>query len=409
MNRKSVTSKTPSSVFFSEDLIIEIISLLPVKPLLRFQCVSNSWNTLISNPTFVKFHLKRSKTSPNPQFTLIINHLKHVDYSYKSDWSMVPYPISRLLDNPSTIFVVDSYYGLDNKESSIAGSCNGLICLVGYNFTDPTTEYQENWFRLWNPATRKISQKLGYFRDLHGFVFNFGWDDSRGSFKLVASRFIRDGRTSEVRVFTVGDNIWRKIESFPVLPLGLEWRGRRIGDKYDRCLSLNSTINWLAIHKDIRFNWNYYVKDMTVEDLVIVSLDLGTETYNCYRLPDEPTFGVLEECICLCCSYEVADIVIWQMKKFGIEESWIQFLKISYNILQLDYYCPFLPLFLSKDGDTLLLCSLNNRESILYNLRDNSIQPIEVKVHKTGIDDETLNFVSLKLALDYVESLISIC
>ncbi|CAK8574770.1 unnamed protein product [Lathyrus sativus] len=420
MNAKSNMSRTPLSVFFSADLITEIISLLPVKPLLRFKCVSNSWNTLISDPIFVKLHLKRSTTSPNPQFTLITNHLKpsEGDYSFVSDWSLVPYPISRLLDNPSATFVVDSYYLLDSKESSIAGSCNGLICLVGHNFSNTFTEYHEYWLRLWNPATRKISQKIGYFRELYSFVFNFGWDDSTGSFKVVASRFIRDGHTSEVRVFTIGDNVWRNIQNFPVVPLGLELRGRRIDKGYDYehgCVFSNTTFNWLAVHKDISFNWSYYVKDMIYDDIVIVSLDLGTEMYNCYRLPpgelppEEPTIGVLEECLCLCYSYKGTDIVIWQMEKFGVEKSWIQFLKISYHNLQLDYHFSFLPLFLSKDGDTLVLCSSYNEEAVIYNLRDNSMQRIEVKVHKTIIDDETHNSLCLTLAQSYVESLISIC
>ncbi|XP_058734434.1 F-box/kelch-repeat protein At3g23880-like [Vicia villosa] len=409
---------TSLSVFFPEDLITEIISLLPVKPLLRFKCVSNSWNTLISDPSFVKFHLKRSTTSPNPQFTLITNHLKPLrgDYSFESDWSMVPYPISRLLDNPLATFVVDSYYLLDNKESSIAGSCNGLICLVGHSFTNMFNEYQEYWLRLWNPATRKISQKIGYFRELHSFVFNFGWDDSAGTFKVVASRYIHDGHTSEVRVLTIGDNVWRNIGNLPVVPLGLELRGRRIDKGYEYgCVVSNTSFNWLASHKNMSFNWSYYVNDMTVEDLVIVSLNLGTETYNCYQLPpvelppEEPTIGVLEECLCLCYSYKGTDIVIWLMKKFGVEDSWIQFLKISYHNLQLGYHFSFLPLFLSKDGDTLVLCSSHNEEAILYNLRDNNMQRIEVKVHKTIIDHETHNSLCLTLAQGYVESLISIC
>jgi hypothetical protein len=39
--------------------------------------------------------------------------------------------------------------------------------------------------------------------------------------------------------------------------------------------------NWLAIHNNTLYN-GYDVKDFTVEQFVIVSLDLGTETYNHY-------------------------------------------------------------------------------------------------------------------------------
>ncbi|KAL5072686.1 hypothetical protein RYX36_011670 [Vicia faba] len=426
MNIKSGTTKISTTMFVPHDLITEIISLLPVKPLVRFKCVSNSWNTLISDPTFVKFHLKKSKSSPNPQFTLITKHYKLIafrsayDFDYDCDWSIITYPISRLIDNPSATFVADSYHLLNNKYFSMVGSCNGLICLVHNRITfDYLKISQEFSFRLWNPATRKISQEIGYFREsTHGFVFTFGCDESTDTFKVVAYRFIGDGFTSDVRVFTIGENVWRKIESFPAVPFGLDERGQCITEEPQYgCVFLNSTLNWLASLKYIDWEVSVSDWDFTVEDLVIVSLDLGTETYSQYRLPhgfDEippkkPTIGVLEECLCLCYSYKGTDIVIWQMKKFGVEESWIQFLKISYHVLQLNYDISFLPLFLSPDGDTLVLCSSKNEVAILYNLRDNSMRRIEVKVHKPIVDDGTYNTLYLSLAQGYVESLISIC
>ncbi|KAL5072769.1 hypothetical protein RYX36_011753 [Vicia faba] len=344
-------SKSPSSpVFIPDDLIPQILPSLPVKSLLRFKC---------------------------------------------------------------------------DKEWSMAGSCNGLICLVGYNsisskfFSNRDIIYQDYCLRLWNPSTRKISQKIGYFRDSRGFVFNFGWDDSTCTFKVVASRYIHNSYMKRVvKVLTIGDNVWRNIHYFPVVPLGLGWRGQHLDKGYEYgCVFLHTSFNWLAIRKQVRFNWSYYVNDITVEDIVIVSLDLRTETYNQYRLPqgfdelppEEPTIAVLKGCLCLCCSYKETGIVIWQMNKFGVEQSWIQFLNISNHIVGLDHNISFLPLFLSKDGDTLVLCSSQNEVAILYNLRDNSMQRIEVKVHKTIIDDKTHNSLYLSLAQGYVESLISIC
>jgi len=42
---------------------------------------------------------------------------------------------------------------------------------------------------------------------------------------VVASRYTRDRLTSEVRVFSLGDNVWRNIESFPVVHLNLDYEG----------------------------------------------------------------------------------------------------------------------------------------------------------------------------------------
>ena len=140
--------------------------------------------------------------------------------------------------------------------------------------------YYDYWLRLWNPATRNISPKIGCFR---GFVFNCGCDNSTGTFKVVASRYIDDNHlTSEVRVFSLGDNVWRNIESFPVVPLNLNF------EKFNHTgVFLNGTLNWLAIHNDIPITGYPYraVEFITVEQIVIVSLDLGTETYDQYKLP----------------------------------------------------------------------------------------------------------------------------
>ena len=108
------------------------------------------------------------------------------------------------------------------------------------------------------------------------------------------------------------------------------------------------------------------------------------------------------------------------MKKFGVEEeSWTQFLKISYQNLQLDYdfswntlkyHLRFIPLLLDEDGDTLTLHSNDNeeREAILYNWKDNRVVQTGVTVHKTIIDNRTNNYLCWHLAKGHVESLVSI-
>jgi F-box interacting protein len=419
-----------SPAFFSDDLLTEFLSLLPVKSLLRFKCVSNPWNTLISDPNFVKFHLKKSK-SQNPQFTLFTYHVKDMyrrlgwifsDDGPESDNSIIPYPISRLLDNPSFTLFADSNSLLNQKDCSrIAGSCNGLICLTGHRSADG--ECYDYWLRLWNPATRNISPKIGCFRDSGWFVFNFGCHNSTGTFKVVAARYSHDQLTTDVRVFSLGDNVWRNIESFPVVPIGLTYEESRHIDVF-----LNGTLNWLAIHNDIPIPWYHHpaANDITVEQIVIISLDLRTETYHQYRLPQgfdevspaEPTICVLGDCLCFSYSHKETDFIIWQMKEYGVEESWTRFLKISYHDLQLDYdfsndslkyHLRLVPLFLSEDGDTLILHSTQESKTIVYNWRDNRVERTGVTVHKTSIDDETINRIYWEMAKGFVESLISIC
>jgi len=87
---------------------------------------------------------------------------------------------------------------------------------------------------------------------------------------------------------------------------------------------------------------------------------------------------------------------MWQMKDFGVKESWIQLFKISYNNLSIRKgfnWSELLPLYLSKNGDTLVLAKGN--KAYFYNCIDNKIVEI-------GITDE----IDWSRAKDYIESLV---
>ncbi|MCI68992.1 F-box protein, partial [Trifolium medium] len=51
--RRRRSDAANSSVFLPMELIIEILSLLSVKDIVRFKCVSKSWNNLTSDSNFV--------------------------------------------------------------------------------------------------------------------------------------------------------------------------------------------------------------------------------------------------------------------------------------------------------------------------------------------------------------------
>jgi len=100
------------------------------------------------------------------------------------------------------------------------------------------------------------------------------------------------------------------------------------------------------------------------------------------------------------------------------EGIWCWRVKISYHDLQLDYdfsnnslkyYLRFVPLFHSKDGDTLVLRSSQEREAILYNWRDHRVERTSVTVHKTSIDVGTTSYLCWDFGKGFVESLIWIC
>jgi hypothetical protein len=72
------------------------------------------------------------------------------------------------------------------------------------------------------------------------------------TYKVVVSRYIHDQLTSEMKVLSFGDNVWRNIESFPTIPLHLDYRG--LGRSWYDGMFFSGTLNWLAIHNNTLYN-----------------------------------------------------------------------------------------------------------------------------------------------------------
>ncbi|EEF44178.1 ubiquitin-protein ligase, putative [Ricinus communis] len=201
-----------------EDLIVEILSRVPVKPLLRFKCVSKSWNSIISDPRFAKLQLKRAKENSN----ISCNRLLLSTWSPRSlDFeAFCDDDLSNTITNVSFPAIVK---GPPTFYVRILGSCDGLVCLLD----DYGTMF------LWNPTTRQYKElpkpKGAVYRMfLHGIGYNFSTDDYGVVF---ASRFTDDGNEeTTVELYTLKNNTWRKIEDVDSTPepsgrSGIFWNG----------------------------------------------------------------------------------------------------------------------------------------------------------------------------------------
>ncbi|KEH27172.1 F-box/kelch-repeat protein At3g23880 [Medicago truncatula] len=264
------------------------------------------------------------------------------------------------------------------------------------------------WFYVWNPATRTISDKFGFLRDYRDstFVFSVGCDYLTGTYKVVALHIGKNKEKeienkslwrSKVKVFNSGDNCWRNIRSFPFVPI--------LGNDG---VHFSGTINWLAIHSDyapIEVGGTFKTLIGPVEKCVIVSLDLLTETYTQFLLPtgfkelpyDKPSVRVLMDCLCFSHDFKGTEFVIWMMKEFGVQESWTQLFRIEYVNLQIHTMNgdTLLPLYFSKNGDTLIFTTEITNKVFIYNRRDKTVE--------ITIFDNRIRWTS---AIEYVESLV---
>lgn len=220
--------------------------------------------------------------------------------------------------------------------------------------------------------------------------FGFGYDNSSDTYKVVA--VILGSKNIIVKVHSMGDNCWRKILSFPEFPILGQIDG----------IFLSGTLNWLALGvPGSSYDWD----TVTVDQLVIFSLDLEKETYKQMLLPSgldevphcEPRLGIFRDRLCFFHYYKVNCFVVWQMEEFGIEKSWTQLINVSYQHLQIDRdaYHPLLPLCTSEDGDVVVLANNGDFEAILYYWKNRRVERIDIPNNKIWMD-----------AKDYVQSLV---
>ncbi|PNX76989.1 F-box protein [Trifolium pratense] len=367
------------------------------------QVVNKFFNTLVFDPHLVQMHLNKSTRRNSQQLALTcFGDHNLVDLNNVEDWSssLITLSIPYLLKNPLTFFHrPEPYYALTEHAQhifqAIVGSCNGLLCVFG------RSSRYDQWLYFWNPAMRKESKKFTLFFDIvsnPNFNFSFGYDNSTQTYKVAAFYLeMKPGCNpkSVIKVFSLGDNCWRDIQCLPVVPL---YCLLDVNNFYNDGVHLNGTINWFALRDD-SIDLNSH--DFALYKCVILSLDLTTETYTKLLLPRgldkvpdyPPQLVVLMDCLCFCLDFEKTHFVIWQMKDFGVQESWLQLFKISYeNFAQVN----LLPLYLSENGDTLVLANDKQDEAFIYNCRDNKVEKIRIA-----------NRIKWSEAKNYVESLVS--
>jgi len=145
---------------------------------------------------------------------------------------------------------------------------------------------------------------------------------------------------------------------------------------------VNGSVNWLAHHN---LNCHLYEREnVTINQLLILSFDLRTETCKYMLLPDGTTavsqelltLVVLRGCLCFYYNHVKTHFVLWEMKEFGVQESWTQLVNVSYVHLQFGEFLNWLllPVCLSENGDVVMLVCEEEYDAIMYNQKDGIVE-----------------------------------
>ncbi|XP_057440634.1 F-box/kelch-repeat protein At3g23880-like [Lotus japonicus] len=300
------------------EIVEEIIIRLPVKFISQLRCVCKSWNALISDPKFARRHLRRF----NRRILIVRFENSH----------FMSYPLPSVLNAATTGGTrLDNPLKYGNRDYSIIGSCDGIICCSNFSIE------LGHSFVVWNPSIRKLWELPPLENRVIVHSYGFGYDHLLDRFKLVV--IWPRGYKTHFMVHTLGSNSWRRIQDSPCIPY---WASRDYG-KF-----VSGAVNWLTSDGDDGFNFGH----------CIISLDLGKESYQEFLQPDYGikvyylTMDVMRDCLCLLANWQD----VWVMKEYGNNESWTKLFRLppSNSFSKIPYYLGNLAVYVSEDYRSLL-------------------------------------------------------
>lgn len=200
------------SKFLLDDVVIEILSRLPVKTLIRFRCVSKSWHSTITYPSFITIHLNRASFRHNA-YSEHDRYLKSTSgpsgkklrWFFLSDQSYDNHVHSEMLLNcrPRCFLI-------------LVGSMNSIVCL---SYINSDIGASISVVYLWNPSIRNFETlpcssiapqpSDGGYKSV---IFGFGFHCQTNDYKVIRILYSRQGHR-QVEVYTLSTNSWRKIET----------------------------------------------------------------------------------------------------------------------------------------------------------------------------------------------------
>ncbi|KAL1550861.1 hypothetical protein AAHA92_18772 [Salvia divinorum] len=316
MDKKQKAKADTQIPHIPEEIMEEILSMLPVKSLMKFQTVCKSWSNLISKSHFSKLHLQRSIDANRTSFV----YLSGCD--------------TNLAYEASTGKLVES----ESVAVSILAYCNGLLCIgLGDDLL------------LWNPSTKKareIPTSPVEFptpaSTMASAFFGLGHRSASDDYKLVRISIFNDmDFQTEVKIYSTNTNTWRRVGDFPYdYPLG------RTGVFASGCL-----------------HWIVSVWEGGAHHHRIAMLDLADDSYGWIHMPDMghkvPVFfdiGTLDGKLVVFRPPTNADgsSSIWILEDHNKEESWTTIRIAIDGVNRLEAFVFLQPLWFMKPGRILV-------------------------------------------------------
>ncbi|XP_050218358.1 F-box protein At3g07870-like [Mercurialis annua] len=355
------------SVYFPEEVILQILYKLPVKKLGQCATVCKSWKFLIKNPSFIITHSNNQTHEPLFLFRLVSNGKERYSLHFDDQSSQTHMAFN------SPALKCDA----QNRYFRVLGSCKGLICLA-----DDLTVFT-NTYVFWNPLIRRFKRlpvPNFTYGDFDAFI-GFGFDSVGSDFKLL--RFVMFAALEgpgepqpRVEVFSLKSGVWKDIT--------------QIAPKYEIYTKgsqafVNGFIHFMGYRGD---------------ENVILRFHVGDEVFRRIKLPGSLVYGLGAHVYVS--GYKQSSIAVfyknffgpvewqvWVMKEYGVVESWTKILTIDESM-----GLPG-PMGFRRNGDLMIEC---------YHGDIRSLEPESRKTKRLRICGENTGYYSF--VDSYAESLV---
>ncbi|XP_054779338.1 F-box/kelch-repeat protein At3g23880-like [Prosopis cineraria] len=274
--------------YLPQEIIVNILKRLPVKSLIRFQCVCKHWKHLIKSSYFVSEHLHHSS-------------LQNPCLLFQREMSGDPF-ILHLLDSRLQVRELQNDFWC----AQIVGSSNGLLCIgMGKYILSPLS------FLLWNPAIREVRQvPINDFE--RASAVGFGFSPIINDYKVV--RITIGILKSRVDVYSLNTGLWKEINFGKLKDLSF----------CSNAVTANGTLFWRAF--DVKDLDEISVKSLGSDFDLIVSFDIAMELFTLIPEPaiDPDSSAHLVVCenklAMLCLTFDSFLIDLWVMEEEGTSE-----------------------------------------------------------------------------------------
>ncbi|XP_012067028.1 F-box protein CPR1 [Jatropha curcas] len=311
------------------EIIFDILLRLPVKPLLRFRCLSKVMFCTIDDSDFIKAHLNRSIETNTHKKLILVSRRQTFPVLCTLDFD----------DGMKERVKLDDPLNHSHRwwAYRVLGCCNGLILL----YVDIIKK-----LILWNPFTKRHKILKAHanesLRRYDGF--GLGYDAASNDYRIVVVPY---KMPKEVWIYSLRCNSWKKVDGI--------WFELHLCD-------LGMFVNGV-----LYFGGKYLDK--------IVAFDITTETFCTYPLPQTSRFSnnlcVLEGKLCFytCTRNGTIEIYVGDKQEDGL--TWSKLTTIRSNSILCET-----PLFYSREGNKVLVFEEDNNV-VWCDLNENGIERVK--------------------------------